>query len=236
MVSSSAITIGTDLLHFFPNWTLYSSINSHLWSHNCKLSEYGGFLILPYTHHMVSFWFQQQDMIVSTSAITIGTNLLHFLTARIPHSSIIPTTWSDFFFLLQYVIIYVLSVITIGTNLLHFFPAWTPHSSINSHLWSNNENNGEYGGFKIFADTHHEVSYVMVYTTPAITIGTSIKNFFPAWTPHSSINSYFEWSSGDWRQIDSLETCCRGGYHDIWLQWEHIPMIDNHIPITKLEQ
>jgi hypothetical protein len=86
--------------------------------------------------------------------------------------------------------------------------------------------------------------YVMV-STSAITIGTSILHIFTDWTPHYLWIWRLEWSSGDWRDIDYLETSCRGEYHDILLQCDSIYLvlkwnstslhnIDFHIPITKI--
>jgi hypothetical protein len=56
MVYSSAITIGTHLIHYFTAWTPHSSLNSFLWSHkenSCE--EYEGFLTVSFTHHLISF-------------------------------------------------------------------------------------------------------------------------------------------------------------------------------------
>jgi hypothetical protein len=55
MVSCSTTTIGKESLHFFTVWTLQSSINSNLWSHNENISEFRGFPIACYNHHMDSF-------------------------------------------------------------------------------------------------------------------------------------------------------------------------------------
>jgi hypothetical protein len=53
--SSSSISIGINILHLFLAWTLHSSINSYLCSHNENICEYRGFIIFSYTHQVVSF-------------------------------------------------------------------------------------------------------------------------------------------------------------------------------------
>jgi hypothetical protein len=71
-----------------------SSINRHFWSHTYNLSEYGGFLIVAYTHHTVS--------LCLPTAICNGIrlfnhywhNLLHLFPARTLHSYIISYLWS----------------------------------------------------------------------------------------------------------------------------------------------
>jgi hypothetical protein len=54
ILSCSTITTGRDLLHFCTAWTLQSLINSHLWSQNKNISEYGGFSKASYTPPMDS--------------------------------------------------------------------------------------------------------------------------------------------------------------------------------------
>jgi hypothetical protein len=44
-----------NLLDFFTAWTNQSSVKSYLWSHIWNITEYGGYLRVSYTHHMVHF-------------------------------------------------------------------------------------------------------------------------------------------------------------------------------------
>jgi hypothetical protein len=119
--------------------------------------------------------FQQQYVMVSMSAITIGTNLLHVFLTWTLHSSINSYVWSHYAIICEYVgclysFLYpphsqFLSSNSnrwwyshVPSNLLHFLPAPTLHSSSNSYVWSHNEIVSEYGGFWIVSDSHHTVS------------------------------------------------------------------------------
>jgi hypothetical protein len=97
MPFASVICIGTTLLHFFPAWTLYASINSYLWSHNDNICEYGGFTIYsPYTHHKVHFCLPSaiyDGIHHLSSKISIGTCLLNFFPVWTHHSSINSSLW-----------------------------------------------------------------------------------------------------------------------------------------------
>jgi hypothetical protein len=196
MVSTSSIGFGTSQCHFFPPWTLHSSIKSYILSYIYNISQYGkvhNIWLCPWWDQFLSsikngWWSPPLQNIWSQACYYISVQLGLFTHLLIAIYDLILRIFSQCggFIIFAYAhhegncclpspmydAIHLCN--RFGTSLSHFFPLRTLHSPINnSYLWSDIENISQYWGIINIAYAHHEVSFCVA---PAMDDGIHLCN------------------------------------------------------------